>query len=85
MLTDRYNGITYLLDRHNGRYKLTMTEEQTIVQYILNLNSRGFPPWLCEVADIADKLLTAWGKELVGKNWVKRFITHLDKFKIAFN
>ena len=26
-LTDRYNGIAYLLDRRNGRYKLTTTEE----------------------------------------------------------
>ena len=62
-----------------------MTEEQTIVQYILNLNLRGFPPRLYKVADMADKLLTVQNKELVSKNWVKRFITRLNKFKIAFN
>ena len=39
-----------------------------IIQYILNLNSRGFPPQLYKVADMADKLLTAQGEELVGKN-----------------
>jgi hypothetical protein len=37
------------------------------------------------VADIADKLLTVWGEELIGKNWAERFITHSDKFKMAFN
>jgi hypothetical protein len=34
---------------------------------------------------MADKLLTARGKELVGKHWVERFITCSDKLKIAFN
>ena len=67
-LIDQYNGIAYLPDRRNGRHKLTSTEEQTIVQYILNLDSRGFPPRLCEVADMADKLLTARGAEPVGKH-----------------
>jgi len=34
---------------------------------------------------MADKLLGARGRELVGKNWAKRFVTRLDKLKIAFN
>ena len=34
---------------------------------------------------MANKLLGAWGGELVGKCWVERFITYLDKLKIAFN
>jgi len=56
-LFDRYNGIPYVSHRRKGRQKLTATEEQTIVQYILHLDSRGFAPRLCEVADIADELL----------------------------
>jgi hypothetical protein len=66
-LTDRYNGFTHISQRRNGRQKLTATEEQTIVQYILDLNSRGFAPRLCEVADMADKLLAVRGGEPVGK------------------
>jgi hypothetical protein len=34
---------------------------------------------------MADKLLAARGGELVGKKWVDRFITRLDKLKMAFN
>jgi hypothetical protein len=66
-LARRYNGIPHRLDTRNARHKLTATEEQTIVQYILDLDSRGFAPRLCEVADIADKLLAVRGGEPVGK------------------
>jgi hypothetical protein len=34
---------------------------------------------------MADKLLTAYKKEPVRKNWTERFISRLDELKIAFN
>ena len=34
---------------------------------------------------MVNKLLNARGGEPVSKNWVERFVTHLDKLKIAFN
>jgi hypothetical protein len=43
------------------------TEEQTIIQYILNLDSRRFPPQLYKVADMANKLLGVHGGEPIGK------------------
>ena len=66
-LSDRLNGITFRPNTQPNRQKLTLTEEQTIVQYILDLDSRGFAPRLYEVVDIADKLLAVRGRELVGK------------------
>ena len=39
-LTSRYNGITHILERRNGRQKLTTTEEQTIVRYISSTSIR---------------------------------------------
>jgi hypothetical protein len=84
-LTSRYNGITHILERRNGRQKLTTTEEQTIVRYILDLDSRGFAPRLCEVEDIADKLLAVRGGEPVGKHWAERFVTRSTELKMAFN
>jgi ABC-type sugar transport system ATPase subunit len=65
--------------------KLTRTEEQTIVRYILDLDSRGFAPQLYEVADIADKLLGLRDGKPVGKHWAERFVTRLSELKIAFN
>jgi hypothetical protein len=35
---------------------LTKTEEGVVVEYILELISRGFPPRLAAVADIANSL-----------------------------
>ena len=84
-LSDRLRGITSRSQTRPNSYKLTATEEQTIIRYILDLNARGFAPRLCEVADMADKLLGIRGRELVGKNWAERFVTRLDKLKIAFN
>lgn len=60
-LTSRYNGIMHILKRRNGRQKLTATKEQTITRYILDLDSRGFAPRLCEVEDMADKVLSVCG------------------------
>jgi len=34
---------------------------------------------------MVNKLLGARGRELVGKCWVERFVTRLDKLKMAFN
>jgi hypothetical protein len=56
-----------------------------IVQYILDLDARGFAPRLCEVADITDKVLGTRGGEPVGKHWAERFVTRSDKLKMAFN
>jgi hypothetical protein len=84
-LTNRFNGkLPRPTKRANG-HNLTTTEEQTIVQYILDLDSRGVSPRLCEVEDMANKLLEARGQEKVGKNWPSRFIARLNELKMAFN
>jgi hypothetical protein len=40
---------------------------------------------MCEVADMADNVLSVHGGEQVGKHWSERFVTCLDQLKIAFN
>jgi hypothetical protein len=41
--------------------KLTQQEEEVIVQYILDLDLRGFAPTYAAVRDMADRLLAARG------------------------
>ena len=67
-LSKRARGVPFQLKTPPNSRKLTQSEEQTIIQYILDLNSRGFSPQLCEVANIADKLLGQHNRGKVGKN-----------------
>jgi hypothetical protein len=67
-LSHRAQGLLFRAEAAPNCQKLTTTEQQTIVRYILNLESRGFAPRLCEVADMADKLLAERGSEPVSKN-----------------
>jgi hypothetical protein len=53
-LTRRHNGIVNRLAVTPNGQKLTLTEEQTIIRYILDLDARGFPPRKCEVKDMAN-------------------------------
>ncbi len=68
---------TTLLQRRAGRpargdttpnsKKLTQSEEEAIVQYILKLVSRSFPPRLRSVEDMANQLLRVHDAPPVGK------------------
>jgi hypothetical protein len=84
-LSDRLKKITFRPQAPPNCRKLTTTEEQTIVRYILNLNARGFAPRLCEVSDIANKLLAVRDATPVGKNWAERFVSRTEELKMAFN
>ena len=56
-LRDRINGVVEKANVRPPMQKLTTTEEDAIVQYILDLDSRGFPPRLDGVEDMANLLL----------------------------
>ncbi|KAJ0129458.1 Hexose transporter 2 [Fusarium oxysporum f. sp. albedinis] len=53
---------------------LSDKEEDTIVQFILDLDSRGFPSRLLYVEDIANSLRANRGAPPVGKRWAHNFI-----------
>ncbi|EAQ93003.1 hypothetical protein CHGG_01238 [Chaetomium globosum CBS 148.51] len=54
--------------------KLTDLEERTIVQYILELDARAFPPRLRGVEDMANHLLRERDAPPVGKLWAHNFV-----------
>jgi hypothetical protein len=54
--------------------KLLPTEETVIVQHILDLDVREFPPRLAAVKDIADSLLAERYRDPVGQNWASTFV-----------
>jgi hypothetical protein len=54
--------------------KLTDLEEQTIVQYIIELDTRAFSPRLYSVEDMANHLLRERDTPPVGKLWAHNFV-----------
>ncbi|KAL8296662.1 hypothetical protein RB600_001915 [Gaeumannomyces tritici] len=54
--------------------KLTESEEGALVKYILELDSRAFPPRPSGVEDMANRLLAERDAGAVGKCWVERFV-----------
>jgi hypothetical protein len=67
-LRDRINGIPSRRDCTPNSRKLTPYEEEAVVQYILDLDLRGFPPRPRDVQEMANLLLAERGGILVGKN-----------------
>ena len=58
-LKRRRDGTTARRDTLSPMRKLTILEEETIVQFIIELCTRAFPPRLSGVEDMANQLLRA--------------------------
>jgi hypothetical protein len=55
------------------------------MQYILDLDSRGFPPRPRDVQEMADLLLAERDASPVGKNWATNFINRRPEIQSKFN
>ena len=66
-LRHRRNGMPARCDSLANSKKLTQSEEEAIVQYIIELSTRAFLPRLCGVEDIANQLLHVRDASSVGK------------------
>ena len=84
-LRQRICGRTSRRDSTPNSCKLTPQEETAIVQYILDLDSRGFPPRVQDVREMADLLLVARSESTVGKNWTTNFVKRRPELKSKFS
>lgn len=84
-LRHRMKGRASLADRRPGAQNLTESEEEVIVRYILDLDSRGFPPQIADVAAMADYILAARAAQPVGKQWAYRFVKRRTELKTRFS
>jgi hypothetical protein len=80
-LCHRRAGIAARRDCEPKSKKLSKLEEEVITEYILDLDSRGFPPTLGAVRDMADKLLAERGAGQVGTHWPRNFVKRTDSLK----
>ena len=68
-LSERIAGITPR-DKYRLNYlKLLKLEEEVIIRYILDLDSRGFAPRLTSIEDIMNYILELRGGKRVSKLW----------------
>ncbi|PHH54914.1 hypothetical protein CFIMG_007618RA00001 [Ceratocystis fimbriata CBS 114723] len=84
-LRRRHNGIQSRHDWIPKSRKLSDLEEETIVKFIIDLDSRGFPPRLRGVEEMANKLLADRNASPVGKRWASNFVKRQPDLKTRFN
>ena len=88
-LQDRLAGALLLATSNAKKRKLLPTEEQALIQWILDLDKRGFPPQVIDVRRMANILLTARGQipppQPIGKCWVSRFIKSQPELQTKWN
>jgi len=65
--------------------KMSDLEELVIIQYILDLDSKGFPPRLSGVEDMANRLLAERDAGRVGVNWASTFVKRHPEVTTRFN
>ena len=84
-LRRRIDGTTVRQDKiPNGRI-LTEFEESAIIQYVLDLDSRGFSPRPAELREMADLLLSERGGSPTGKCWTTNFIKRHQEITTKYN
>ncbi|EAQ92247.1 hypothetical protein CHGG_00482 [Chaetomium globosum CBS 148.51] len=78
-------AIEAIPDSYHGRSNLTKIEEEVIVQYVLDRDSRGLLPRPADVIDMANLLLQKRDARHVGKNWTSRLIARRPELDTRFN
>ena len=81
----RLNRVASRRDSTPNSRKLTSYEESALVQYILDLDSYGFPPRPQAVQEMADLLLSERDESPVGINWTTNFIKCCTEIKAKFS
>lgn len=81
----RMAGISSRSETRPGIQLLSEVEEKAIVEYILDLDTRGFPPRISGVEDMANLLLKSRGARRVGKLWAERFIKRRNELRTRFS
>lgn len=80
----RQKGTLSRCDSPPNSTKLTKLEEKTIVEYILDLDARSYPPRLGEFRDMANRLLGDRGALRVGPRWASNFVKRQPELQARF-
>jgi hypothetical protein len=70
--------------------KLLSTKEEALLQWVLSIGERGFPPWIFAVRKMANILLStragspANASPIVGENWVRKFVNRHEQLQAKY-
>ena len=81
----RRDGLTARRDAVPNSKKLAQLEEEAIVQYVIELATRSFPPRLRGVEDMANHLLRARDAPPVGKLWAHNFVRRQPELRTCYS
>jgi hypothetical protein len=84
-LSDRCAGKPSRADTIPNSRNLTKPEEDVIIEHVLDLIERGFPPRLADIADMANSLRAERNLGQVGINWPSTFVKRRPELKMKFN
>lgn len=90
-LATRLHGVPTRQQSHITQHKLLPTEEKALLQWVLSMGERGFPPRISIVRQMAAILLSARTERTVdtssiniGQNWVRRFINRHNELQSKY-
>src|SRR3984957_1068802 len=83
-LGQRLLGIPSRRDILANSRKLTDLEESVLVQHILDLAAKGFPPRMSVVEDMANRLLATRDAPRVGTRWASNFVKRRPELQTRF-
>ena len=87
-LSDRLHSYSNRSDIHANNHKLSKLEEQSLLKWIISMDSRGAAPRQSHVREMANILLVERGStpiQTVGQNWVYNFIKRQPDLKTRFS
>jgi hypothetical protein len=87
-LQDRAAGMTSRVDKRWHLYKLTQCEEDSLVEWVLSMDSRGAAPRPSTIREMANILLAARGQTpppTVGVNWISTFVKRREELQSRYS
>jgi len=86
-LNYRLSGRVARVEIRANSHKLTPIEEQVLIQWIISMDNRGYPPRVCAVQNAARLLLQqrVGPSTSIGINWTARFIKRQPALQSRFN
>jgi len=85
ILSVRINGRSIHADTIANSQKLTALKKEVVVRKTFDLDSRGFPPRIHDIEDIANRLLAIYDAIYVGLYWASNFVKRQPELYIRWN